>query len=192
METHSLPEDLDEEIKNYSRKTVSSVDILYGNLREIKTKIDNMLVGGLLKEPSKPEPLSNNVPTSEQTAAWHEYYTGLEKYKCKKRRLYVLRWKLREVLQQLRKSITDIEREVLSVIEPTYVPQTIPEILPQGWEARKTHYGRIYYVNHVTKTTQWNPPPESIFLPNSRTTVQWNPPPESICLQLHDLNYYIY
>lgn len=30
--------------------------------------------------------------------------------------------------------------------------------LPEGWEERKTPNGRVYYVNHVMKTTQWNKP----------------------------------
>lgn len=29
------------------------------------------------------------------------------------------------------------------------------EELPPGWEERRTDSGRIYYVNHVTRTTQW-------------------------------------
>lgn len=30
--------------------------------------------------------------------------------------------------------------------------------LPDGWEERKTNNGRCYYVNHVTKSTQWERP----------------------------------
>lgn len=30
--------------------------------------------------------------------------------------------------------------------------------LPEGWEERKTADGRSYYVNHVSKTTQWSRP----------------------------------
>lgn len=30
--------------------------------------------------------------------------------------------------------------------------------LPEGWEERRTSSGRVYYVNHVTKTTQWERP----------------------------------
>jgi len=30
--------------------------------------------------------------------------------------------------------------------------------LPPGWEERRTMAGRPYYVNHNTKTTQWNRP----------------------------------
>ncbi|XP_065089830.1 E3 ubiquitin-protein ligase SMURF2 isoform X2 [Ochlerotatus camptorhynchus] len=32
--------------------------------------------------------------------------------------------------------------------------------LPAGWEERLTQNGRVYYVNHVIKTTQWNRPTE--------------------------------
>lgn len=32
------------------------------------------------------------------------------------------------------------------------------EVLPEGWEERKTPNGRVYYVNHVTKSTQWDRP----------------------------------
>ncbi|KAJ9577603.1 hypothetical protein L9F63_005790 [Diploptera punctata] len=30
-----------------------------------------------------------------------------------------------------------------------------PEDLPEGWEERRTSAGRLYYVNHHTRTTQW-------------------------------------
>lgn len=30
-----------------------------------------------------------------------------------------------------------------------------PDVLPEGWEERRTGAGRLYYVNHNTKTTQW-------------------------------------
>lgn len=30
--------------------------------------------------------------------------------------------------------------------------------MPDGWEERKTSIGRSYYVNHVTKSTQWDRP----------------------------------
>lgn len=30
-----------------------------------------------------------------------------------------------------------------------------PEDLPEGWEEKRTTAGRLYYVNHHTKTTQW-------------------------------------
>lgn len=33
-------------------------------------------------------------------------------------------------------------------------------VLPNGWEERKTADGRSYYVNHVSKTTQWSRPTE--------------------------------
>lgn len=34
----------------------------------------------------------------------------------------------------------------------------IPRILPTGWERKVTHDGRIYYQDHNTRTTQWDPP----------------------------------
>ena len=30
--------------------------------------------------------------------------------------------------------------------------------LPPGWEMRYADDGKPYYLNHITKTTQWNPP----------------------------------
>lgn len=36
-----------------------------------------------------------------------------------------------------------------------------PSPLPDGWEERKTENGRLYYVNHKTKTTQWVKPTKS-------------------------------
>lgn len=35
---------------------------------------------------------------------------------------------------------------------------SVNDALPEGWEERKTSNGRIYYVNHVTKSTQWDRP----------------------------------
>lgn len=35
--------------------------------------------------------------------------------------------------------------------------------LPHGWESRKNHLGRIYYVDHNTRTTSWTlPSPSSL------------------------------
>ncbi|CAM1302526.1 SMURF2 (predicted), partial [Pycnogonum litorale] len=33
-----------------------------------------------------------------------------------------------------------------------------PEDLPEGWEERRTTAGRLYYVNHFTRATQWQRP----------------------------------
>ncbi|XP_067123380.1 E3 ubiquitin-protein ligase SMURF2 isoform X2 [Centruroides vittatus] len=33
-----------------------------------------------------------------------------------------------------------------------------PDDLPDGWEERRTASGRIYYVNHITRSTQWEKP----------------------------------
>ena len=30
--------------------------------------------------------------------------------------------------------------------------------LPEGWEERRAQNGRVYYVNHVTRSTQWEKP----------------------------------
>lgn len=38
------------------------------------------------------------------------------------------------------------------------IPAQQPSPLPDGWEERKTENGRLYYVNHKTKTTQWVKP----------------------------------
>ncbi|KAF7266573.1 hypothetical protein GWI33_020081 [Rhynchophorus ferrugineus] len=36
--------------------------------------------------------------------------------------------------------------------------ESVTEELPPGWEERRTSNGRLYYVNHVTKSTQWVKP----------------------------------
>jgi hypothetical protein len=35
------------------------------------------------------------------------------------------------------------------------------EDLPEGWEARSTLSGRVYYVNHFTRTSHWERPTTS-------------------------------
>ncbi|XP_011498298.1 PREDICTED: E3 ubiquitin-protein ligase SMURF2 [Ceratosolen solmsi marchali] len=50
-----------------------------------------------------------------------------------------------------------------------------PTDLPDGWEERRTQSGRLYYVNHYTRTTQW-------IRPNSRPSnavIPTNPEPTS-------------
>lgn len=51
--------------------------------------------------------------------------------------------------------------------------------LPDGWEDRRTPDGRVYYVNHVTRTTQWSRPtqPASASQNGTETTVQTPPGP---------------
>jgi E3 ubiquitin ligase SMURF1/2 len=43
------------------------------------------------------------------------------------------------------------------------------ENLPEGWEERRAASGRIYYVNHVTKTTQWIRPTQPAILQQQLT-----------------------
>lgn len=47
------------------------------------------------------------------------------------------------------------------------------DALPEGWEERKTNNGRVYYVNHVTKSTQWDRPQTNANnLPPTNNTAQ--------------------
>ncbi|XP_032589924.1 E3 ubiquitin-protein ligase Smurf1 [Drosophila grimshawi] len=41
---------------------------------------------------------------------------------------------------------------------PSEEEPPVPDCLPEGWEERRTGNGRIYYVNHATKSTQWDRP----------------------------------
>lgn len=41
------------------------------------------------------------------------------------------------------------------------VPSPKLDALPEGWEERKANNGRVYYVNHVTKSTQWDRPTQN-------------------------------
>ncbi|KAL7736362.1 hypothetical protein ACLKA6_014832 [Drosophila palustris] len=42
------------------------------------------------------------------------------------------------------------------------------DCLPEGWEERRTDNGRIYYVNHATKSTQWDRPRAGTKSPQQR------------------------
>lgn len=46
--------------------------------------------------------------------------------------------------------------------------------MPDGWEERKTTNGRVYYVNHVTKSTQWDRPTQSASLSSPSTATAQN------------------
>ena len=41
---------------------------------------------------------------------------------------------------------------------PAPAPSDNPEPLPPGWEERHDQFGRTYYVNHNSRTTQWARP----------------------------------
>ncbi|PRD28874.1 UNVERIFIED_CONTAM: smurf2 [Trichonephila clavipes] len=38
-----------------------------------------------------------------------------------------------------------------------------PDELPEGWEERRTASGRVYYVNHFTRSTQWEKPTRTAY-----------------------------
>ncbi|BES98348.1 e3 ubiquitin-protein ligase [Nesidiocoris tenuis] len=48
--------------------------------------------------------------------------------------------------------------------------------LPDGWEERRTSQGRLFYINHVTKTTQWTPPVANGLSRNSDSCLPGLPP----------------
>ena len=47
-----------------------------------------------------------------------------------------------------------------NVSRPIVHQQTVSQLgpLPSGWEMRLTHTGRVYFVDHNTKTTTWDDP----------------------------------
>lgn len=53
-----------------------------------------------------------------------------------------------------------------------------PSSLPPGWEERRTIHGRLFYVNHTTKTTQWIRPQSQQQLDSGSASPQ--PPPPSL------------
>ncbi|XP_076366217.1 E3 ubiquitin-protein ligase SMURF2-like isoform X2 [Tachypleus tridentatus] len=48
-----------------------------------------------------------------------------------------------------------------NVVMDTVENLSSSEDLPEGWEERRTASGRIYYVNHYTRSTQWEKPTRS-------------------------------
>ncbi|KAK6168947.1 hypothetical protein SNE40_020097 [Patella caerulea] len=79
-----------------------------------------------------------------------------------------------------------------SVTDSTVITPTIPcdpNELPEGWEERHTANGRVHYVNHITRSTQWERPtrpasesvrPVSVVSPVTRESqILPSPPPPS-------------
>ncbi|KAH3799765.1 hypothetical protein DPMN_153380, partial [Dreissena polymorpha] len=54
-------------------------------------------------------------------------------------------------------------------------PPSEPDELPEGWEERRTASGRVHYVNHITRTTQWEPPTRPTDMSVHISTVQTTP-----------------
>ncbi|KAK3091923.1 hypothetical protein FSP39_023756 [Pinctada imbricata] len=54
---------------------------------------------------------------------------------------------------------------------PASIPSD-PNELPEGWEERRTASGRVHYVNHITRSTQWERPtrPASECIRNSQSS----------------------
>lgn len=61
--------------------------------------------------------------------------------------------------------------------------------LPEGWEERRTAKGRVYYVSHTTKTTQWHRPNVRTARTNGVST-SGNPAPSSSLLNDHNRKNY--
>nr|CAD7266280.1 unnamed protein product [Timema shepardi] len=67
-----------------------------------------------------------------------------------------------------------------------------PEDLPEGWEERRTPAGRLYYVNHHTRTTQWvrpNRPHYNGIIPTNTPPPggsSMSPPPDVDCMSPGD------
>ena len=75
-------------------------------------------------------------------------------------------------------------RPLSAVFNPTPGPAQNPNsacALPAGWERKVAPDGRYYYVDHVTRTTHWEPPvlpsddalPVNAVAPASSTQVQY-------------------
>ena len=69
--------------------------------------------------------------------------------------------------------------------------------LPEGWEERRAQNGRVYYVNHYTRSTQWERPtapaasdPSSgrnnVILPNNGSANNATSPPTSVSANQND------
>ena len=54
-----------------------------------------------------------------------------------------------------------------------YENTALHTLLPHGWEERFTTNGQSYYVNHVTRTTQWLHPGNDKNLKNERMPEGW-------------------
>ncbi|XP_041474535.1 E3 ubiquitin-protein ligase SMURF2-like [Lytechinus variegatus] len=63
-------------------------------------------------------------------------------------------------------------------INPHPLLPSDPNELPDGWEERMSTSGRVYFVNHLTRTTQWErptrPASECTHAPSSRTSTHAN------------------
>jgi hypothetical protein len=55
-------------------------------------------------------------------------------------------------MSELEKLLANASAAVSQAIDPN------PEYLPHGWEKRMLANGRIYYVDHNTRTTSWRSP----------------------------------
>lgn len=59
----------------------------------------------------------------------------------------------------------------------TTTTTTSSTTLPDGWEERRTADGRIYYVNHVSRTTQWSRPTQpATAASNGHNGIESTPP----------------
>lgn len=55
--------------------------------------------------------------------------------------------------------------------------------IPEGWEDRRTPDGRVYYVNHVTRTTQWSRPTQPASASQVATVTNGQNGTETQCVQ---------
>lgn len=142
-------------IKNFSKSLEPSVDDLYTKASTLLSRLDQI---GKLHTINKPPPMRGE-PTPEQSKAWLFYHEALAKQTAQKKLQYRIRFQLWQLIGKIQRQHRSIEKTLLDLYEGHItLPKPQADFLPSGWECRKTHTGRPYYVDHLTQTTSWTPP----------------------------------
>ena len=68
-----------------------------------------------------------------------------------------------------------------------FAPAPAPAALPEGWERSTGPDGRVYYIDHNTQSTHWDPPPAPAPAPRTAAPIRPRTPPEPVVGVLADV-----
>ena len=71
-------------------------------------------------------------------------------------------WEIVDLAEQAAEQEAQPEETEISRTEVEQVESRYEEPLPPGWEKQTDPTGRVYYINHTNRTTQWERPTELV------------------------------
>ena len=101
---------------------------------------------------------------------------GWERKRHESGRFYFVDHNTKTTVWELPQSVLDWQKAQLRASQgqgPGQSANRPPATLPPGWAMSRTPDGRVYYIDHNSKTTQWSPPIPAFAYSLANDAQQW-------------------